>query len=278
MDRSKQRLIDKVEPKSLPVSETHIPYFERLLESGVPHEEEFHFFKNFDADSALFLDIGANVGNSALSVFFVCPHWRVVSFEPNPSLKYFMDRVSQFYKAKHGKFEYFLTGLSDRNSDLSLFVPKIDDWIVIGEASICLSHFDDAVVSKRLSSYSTSGHWSLVETTIKCVSFDSFAESNPLLGDEKWMFVKIDVEGAEVQVLEGMRGFIAAKRPIFMIENSQPDVVGEKMAEFGYMAFDYDVRGKRLLPKESGRSLNSFYFPKEMVETLTLQGVTIVLP
>lgn len=269
MSEKTQKPITKVDPASLPLSEMHISYFEELLQSGQPHEIDFLFFKNFQADSALFLDVGGNVGNSALSINFICPTWRVISFEPNPSLKYFLDRVADTYKARGGDFKYFQLGLSSESAEASLYIPQIDNWMVIGEASLDLAHFNDPVVSERLASYSGSGQWSYLETTISIVTFDEFLKSNQIFGDEKWIFVKIDVEGAEVQVLDGMKDFIASKRPIFMIENSVPDLISEKLAQWGYKAFDYHVANRCLRPKYPGSCLNSFYIPDGILSEST---------
>ncbi|NJD06561.1 MAG: hypothetical protein FIA97_08680 [Methylococcaceae bacterium] len=121
MSNPQQRQVTKISPENLPVSEAHIGYFETLPASGEPHEEDFLFFRNFRSDTALFLDIGGNIGNSALSIFFVCPSWRVISFEPNPFLKYFLDRVSEGYRAQNGSFSYFQAGLGE-NLIMSVYI------------------------------------------------------------------------------------------------------------------------------------------------------------
>ena len=72
---------------NLPVANTHITLFEKMLTERTPHEPDFLFFKNFQQYPALFIDVGANIGNSALSVHFVCPKWRVVSFESQICLR-----------------------------------------------------------------------------------------------------------------------------------------------------------------------------------------------
>src|SRR5262245_45141496 len=68
---------------ALPLPTAHVPIFEKQLAEKQPHESDFHLFANFPDRDTVFLDVGANIGNSALSVHFVRPGWRVVSFEPN---------------------------------------------------------------------------------------------------------------------------------------------------------------------------------------------------
>ncbi|CAL1240546.1 FkbM family methyltransferase [Candidatus Methylocalor cossyra] len=255
---------ETVDPRNLPITRVHVKYFEDLLRSQKPHEEDFLFFRNFCDEPTLFLDIGGNVGNSALSVLFVCPNWRVVSFEPNPSLSYFMERVSEVFAERQAHFTYYPVGLGAESGEVDLYIPKVDDWLVIGEASIIREHFQDAVVRTRLSSYSASGQWSLIKTTISIVTFDSFLAEHPILGAEKRIVVKIDVEGAEVAVLKGMEGFIQKHWPLFMIENSLPDVVGEWLGARGYRAYIFELSTNQLIPKRQGVALNSFYVPDDV--------------
>ncbi|NJM60317.1 MAG: FkbM family methyltransferase [Oscillatoriales cyanobacterium RU_3_3] len=246
---------------NLPVAHTHIVLFEKMLTERTPHERDFLFFKNFQQYPALFIDVGGNIGNSALSVHFVCPKWRVVSFEPNLSLEYFMKKVKTIFDEEGGEYSYFLYGLSNQKGDIKIYIPKIDHWYVIGEASCIKEHFEENIVRTRLSSYSTHGKWELVESEISIAVFDDFEQQNAIIENEPMIFIKIDVEGYERQVLEGMSGTIQKKHPIFMIENNESiasDPVEKYLISLGYQRFQY-IQSDNHLIKQHTHSLNSFY-------------------
>ena len=246
---------------NLPVANTHITLFEKMLTERTPHEPDFLFFKNFQQYPTLFIDVGANIGNSALSVHFVCPKWRVVSFEPNLSLEFFMNKVKTIFDAEGGEYSYFLYGLSNKTGAIKIYIPKIDNWYVIGESSCIKEHFEENIVRTRLSSYSSHGNWELVESEISITVFDDFEQENAIIKDEEMIFIKIDVEGYERQVLEGMSGTIQKKIPIFTIENNESigsDPVEKYLNYVGYQRFQY-IQSENYLIKQYTHSLNSFY-------------------
>jgi len=56
-----------------------------LMSGGLPHEDDFEFFKQFGSQDKqiVFVDVGANTGQSAISFLMNCPNGHVISFEPN---------------------------------------------------------------------------------------------------------------------------------------------------------------------------------------------------
>jgi hypothetical protein len=71
---------------------------------------------------------------------------------------------------------------------------------------------------------------------------------------------KIDVEGLELDVLEGMRETLATAEPILMIECSEhtPEVVA-LLAEYGYRTYSYDPR-KNVLRETNTPADSTNYF------------------
>ncbi len=243
--------------------------FEEQLASDAPHETEFNAFKLFANKNCIVFDVGANIGNSALSLHLVQPTWRVISFEPNVALSGYHDRVAQVFERDEAAFQVFRVGLGSEPGELAFYVPRIDNWHVVGEASFDLGHFSDPIVTRRLSSYSSSGQWHLSRTRFPVVRFDDFSPVRAVLHEldgTQGLFVKMDVEGFEESALSGMREFITTYRPIFMIENTPTDGVPEFFAALGYEMHGYDAGTDRLISTVSRQGyLNSFYLHKDLV-------------
>lgn len=139
--------------------------------------------------------------------------------------------------------------------------------MVIGEVSIDLKHFSDPVVLERLPSYSSSGNFAYLETNISILPFEDFLASNPVLGNEKWTFIKTDVEGAADEALTELNEFIINRKSIFMIENALPDRISNKSEPYGYKPFDYSASFDQLRPKRDTSALNSFYLHEDLFPT-----------
>ena len=84
-------------------------------------------------------------------------------------------------------------------------------------------------------------------TTIYCVTLDWLAENLPLPD-----VLKIDVEGAEANLLEGAHICFQKKRPTVFIEVAQDtaDSVTTFFKKFSYKLFDGDQLGPNLIPVE----------------------------
>ena len=87
---------------------------------GKLHEPDFRAFGLISEDRPqLFLDIGANVGMSALSFFTLKSNAKVVSFEPNPVNYSYLKRLA----AKFSNFRYEKVGLGAEAGSLDFFYP-----------------------------------------------------------------------------------------------------------------------------------------------------------
>ena len=78
--------------------------------------------------------------------------------------------------------------------------------------------------------------------TVRIVTLDEvFGAGAPRVG-----LVKIDVEGGELDVLEGARDLIERDQPALIIEVNDPERVGAYLREFGYSPYVYDVETRAL--------------------------------
>jgi FkbM family methyltransferase len=137
------------------------------------------------------LDVGANVGYfTMLMARRVGPKGRVIAFEPLPAT---LQRLRRNLDANRlTGVEVRAHALSDRPGEAAFF-PGPDDHSGV---SSLLQH-DEADAS----------------TTVRCVRLDDELDSIPTVS-----LIKVDIEGAELRALRGMRA---------LLERDQPDLVVE---------------------------------------------------
>ena len=223
-----------------------------LISGGVPHEDDFLFFKHLHKtkNQIVFIDVGANSGQSAISFLMNCPNGRSISFEPNRLYEPVLAGVRDLLGM--ARFEFHMCGLSDTEAELDLYVPHVDGVPYMEEASLTLAQFKKSWVQDRLQSYGKK---------IKIIPFRAnFKIADNIIRQAD--VVKIDAEGAEMQVLRGMQKLIENTFPIFLIENNDWPNVTEYLKAFGYGAYQYNKDANALLPK-SGASTNCFYLRSE---------------
>ena len=133
------------------------------------------------------LDIGANLG---LFTFFMSKYSRkVFAFEPNPyPLRYLPSLIDD-------NVELIRVAVGKKNESLDLLIPKSDKGWSSNGATL-----------KNISVKNG------IKIKVDCRSIDSFNFSNVGL-------IKIDVEGAEKEVLMGASNTIINNRPNLIIEN-----------------------------------------------------------
>lgn len=213
------------------------------------HEPDFNAFKLISEDRPqLFLDIGANVGMSALSFFTLKSNAEVVSFEPNPINYSYLDKlVSRF-----DNFKYEPVGIGSKPGTLDFYYP-----IYNGKAMTALGSCDPIKARSWLNSdtvyFFNESRLEVAKISIDIKTLDSFKL--------KPEFIKIDVEGFEYQVLQGGKDTINTYRPILLIEGiSQGDRVHQLLQSWNYDVYkfadnkfylnEFDCDNNFLVPRE----------------------------
>jgi FkbM family methyltransferase len=159
----------------------HFHYEGRFYE-----EEELEIISRFYR-GGVFVDVGGNVGNHSIYVEKILKGSKVIVFEPNPTAIVLL-RINLRLNA--------CTGVDTRYLGLALA--------------------DGCRVFKAETPKPTNlGHTRLVpgeDGTIRSIRGDS------VLGATKVEFIKIDVEGMELEILEGLRSTINRYKPNLFIE------------------------------------------------------------
>lgn len=156
-------------------------------------EDEIEYVLNYP-DQGAFLDVGANVGSYIQAAKQNKNFDLVVGIEPVPFL---FGRLQRIFK--NGAF--IINGvLSNETGQGKLLIPLFDGVGKFSRASLNKEQFDDG---SRLESIE-----------VKSFTLDSIRSKM----DKKFSFVKVDVEGHELSVLQGAKETIVRDKPTFLIE------------------------------------------------------------
>ena len=219
--------------------------WQSVVSGGEPHEYAFSYLSQVTlSEPAVVIDVGANSGISALSVHFVQPSWPIISYEPNRALEPLLMKTKEFIEERGGTMDYRLVGLAAVSEPDMLFrIPVVDKVYdeVLTMGSFAADEFSSPHIKKYLSETLTvSGEWSgeVKELRLPVRRFDD--EPKP---DGRFFFVKIDVEGFELQVVKGMMTFIEQHKPALLIEVGELQSLVEieqNLRRFGYRPYSYD--------------------------------------
>lgn len=189
-----------------------------------------------------FVDAGANIG--CYTYTFSPLFERTLSFEPQEDLA---EGIEAWAKYRRVSVRLERCGLADRDGLASLHIPVI-------QGRVFRSHLG--------------GHASLepVESTHETLNIPIRRLDSFELDDVD--FLKVDVEGAEVPLLEGSQETIARCRPVVLIEVNHHAAVFGYFRDRGYRAGYLDDAGNLVeLPvNEKGPpvdSLNYLFWPRE---------------
>ncbi len=169
---------------------------------------EASFLKNIFARTGgkpLVLDVGANVGDYAVSVKSHYPQARLYAFEPHPltfqklagkAAQYGFTAVQQACSAETGTTKFYDYAHNTGSQHASLYKDVFEQI------------YQDSVV----------------EYDVSLTSLDHFFQSTP--GLERINLLKIDTEGNEMRVLQGAEGAIrAGKIDVIYFEFNQMNVI-----------------------------------------------------
>lgn len=212
---------------------------------GRPHEPEFEIFGRLTvASTHSIIDIGANRGQSIDSIRLYLPDAEIHAFEPQQTLA---ERLQRAYGARPGITVHGI-GLGSRPGELQLFVPVYRGYVYDGLASTVRTEAADWLSPKTIYGFDRS-KLELLDERIPIDTLDSLDLTPACL--------KLDVQGAEHDVLLGGRKMIEAHRPLVLLESPSQALLDD-FASWGYEPRWWD--GERLVPDNNG-SRNTFLVP-----------------
>jgi FkbM family methyltransferase len=144
----------------------------------------------------LFIDVGVNVGQTLLKLRSIDADIKYIGFEPNPACVYYTNEL-----IKSNSFKNTIVvpaGIADIDHLLTLNF--YTDGDLDSSASIVKDFRPEQVYRREY---------------VACLQYSSFHE---LLDNEAVSILKIDVEGAELEVLSSLSSVLQDKRPFVLIE------------------------------------------------------------
>jgi FkbM family methyltransferase len=141
-----------------------------------------------------FVDVGVNIGQTLIKVKSIDRDIEYIGFEPNPICVFYAEKLISSNKFPNAKI--IPAGISNTNEIVTLKYFSTD--LTDSSASIIDNFRPNSPV--------------LGEKAIAVLNSDKIRI------DSKITLIKIDVEGAELMVIEGLKSFLSRDRPAIIIE------------------------------------------------------------
>jgi FkbM family methyltransferase len=230
------------------------------LERGEIHDPDFNAFALMRDDPvSCVLDIGANRGQSLASLHTLFPQACIHSFEANPVFFEVLEAVAGALEPPAAVHRY---GLGRGEATLDFYVPWAGNRPFLEECSTRADYYEKPWVAEK---FARRGGLRLERIGVPIRRGDDLALDPQV--------VKIDVEGAELDVIVGLEATIRRARPVLLVENSDWHNVTALLERWGYRPFRYEPASRVLVPFH-GTSTNTFYLHEVHHAMLAPQAAT----
>ena len=236
----------------------------------LPHDKSYRALRHFIAlkPEGLFLDVGANDGISALSFRRFSKSYRILSLEPNALLEPALKKL----KASDPHFDYRMIGAGSVAGRMKFFVPVYRNIVL----HTFTSNNQDHILAAIEKSFGPSIANDVTIEAFDCdiIPVDSL-DINPSV-------IKIDAEGFDYDVIEGLKTTIGRSRPFIMIEISDSEYVqiNKYFSDRHYILLTYDIfsdtfsHAPAIAPRTKGATFNHrnfFAVPEEFLNSMPLR-------
>ncbi|CAN5669202.1 hypothetical protein BH11BAC3_BH11BAC3_19350 [soil metagenome] len=196
-----------------------IPVINNIGKSHLELHEKYLFdvYEKLLKNAKEFIDIGANIGQTLIKVKSINPAIGYTAFEPSISCIHYIENLARLNSIKN--FGLYPIGIASQTAVVKFYVTA--------QHSQGNSIIEGIRIQKE----------HLSQKFVPVFSFEDLQFPSSFSTDN--VLIKIDVEGAEYLVLEGMTKFISKVKPVLLIEFLR---ISEKDEVF----MDEVVREKRL--------------------------------
>jgi FkbM family methyltransferase len=211
------------------------------------HEPDLYALGTLSPESGLALDVGANNGQSAISILAIRPSFNVVSLEPNPACKPQLSVLSRLFGPR---LQVLNVGAGNERGSYPFYIPFRSGRELLEEGTFDVATLGTAASIQRIGI--PEHDYEIRERFYPVVIIDDL-NLHPI-------FVKIDVQGLEFDVLRGMRFTIESSMPLIMIERgSNEGACADFLDGFGYVRRYWS--GVELVESPT-KSVNVFFVPQ----------------
>jgi FkbM family methyltransferase len=165
------------------------------------------------------IDVGANIGLMSLNLYHFFPEAKIFSFEPGP-FQYSLLKKNIHYNQLSNSIKIFNMAVSESSGEMEFHVHGPGDSS--GDGFIDTGRAGESKIIK-----------------VKTVSLDEWWTNRQKHTVD---LLKIDTEGAELQVLKGSKNLIETCKPIILIE----------ICYLNYQKYDHNFKDYILLLEEMG--------------------------
>lgn len=199
-----------------------------LYWTGFHEFREFIFLHRFLKKDMIFVDVGSNQGEYTLFAAKRLTHGRVLAFEPLPSIRNVLNENISLNGFRN--IDVFNCGLSDR------------------EGTVQIHEIEN--VHEGLATFYPGDRISKIAFQVQLKSLDNIFET---LNLNRLDFIKIDIEGGELEALKGSRNVIQKYHPVLMVEINEETYnaagysskdVTSFFDDIGYQAYEIVRRGR----------------------------------
>lgn len=220
-----------------------------LIKSKTITQEEVNFFKKFIPEGSLCIDIGTNIGDTTVPMALAAgKKGTTLGFDPNPFVYKILEENVKLNRDKTNivPYPFAITKQAGEFNYAS------------SEASFGNGGIPNEVVKDQ-------GTFQLSQK-IKGIVLEDFLAQNYADLLPSLSFIKVDVEGADREVIQSIGGLLKKYKPVLAAECFTKSTPAERaelyttVAGFGYDLFyfsDFDERAE-IVPLTSGNDMNKW--------------------
>jgi FkbM family methyltransferase len=194
----------------------------------------------------LAIDVGANRGQSALTIAAIKPGYQICSFEPNSSCALGLGAVQARLGAR---FTAQFEGLGDTDRISKYYEPCLYGFALTTEGTFNQANLGERARERMRLAFSLSQNefgenYRVREKFFRVSHLDDFGLTPA--------FMKIDTQGFEVECVLGARETIDRASPVIVCEANrlQNEELHDLMGDLGYFPHIYMVEGNWLKPMD----------------------------
>lgn len=182
---------------------------------GVYERYETDLFRSKIKLGMTIIDIGANLGYyTAIASYNVGERGRVISLEPEPNFFKLLSRNISRNNLKN--VELFEMAIADKNGEMELFLSNENK----GHNSL--------IYSEELKT----------SVLVKTITLDEFLSSKKITNVD---IIKMDIEGAEILAIEGMKNTLIKYMPLLFLEFSPHSIIKLKKNPLDFLSILHKI-------------------------------------